>query len=180
MSIEDLLKYPHIVAIQQAEKWTPVYIDYSHFKDSASKIVDTIQGFISSPYIVDDFETDHAARRQFRSSLDENAMELFNSNPLRVNNWRHVSFMMEILASDYQGRYKSEYREMARREPAGAAEYHVLSTAEKIDYVRQWKHLAYAMISFVPIQKRGLKLFAAKAQSSFERIRNLYKPLNAP
>jgi len=163
--LEILLADSHVIEILY-DSWEPVDIDYKRLfgnrSETASKFITKINEWLDSPYIVDDFGTDHlGARKDWRLAYAESNPEVYhflNTNVLRRNAISKAMFL-ELLPKSYFGQNKDELVELISRFKARIlslpnGKYDAWPNVDKKLYVRSLKEDAYKILKFLEGQSQ--------------------------
>jgi len=153
-----VLSDPHIKRIVPAEEWDIPKIDLALWSESCrrrmNKSLRYLIDFLGRPYIIDDFETDDGARRQWRMGLtskQQGAYEYLKNSALSATKIQGVNHIRQ-LKSDYTGTNISMLQDELSQIPIPGPEYVTWSTEKKKEVVCELKVKIYGFLKFLSQQ----------------------------
>jgi hypothetical protein len=161
-SIEQILaKEPHITRIESPEQWQFPNIDYSLWASAKRKnvkeCIEIFQDFLRGPYIVDDFESSHNERRQWRSDMSQKYVwfhDYYNTNALRGgDHWIRYLLLRDIVLEGYCGKQKKLKQYIQHVRDCIPEKYDSKSSEEKVRFVKEYKQRLYGVLQFISEDK---------------------------
>ena len=153
-----VLSDPHIKRILPGEEWNIPKIDLAlwsgHWSQRKNKDLRYLTDFLGMPYIIDDFETDHEARGQWRSELNSkygDFWEYVKRDALR-GNIIYGSKRVLYFHLGYVGTNSDELRHRSSQIPMLGPDYGTWSTERKVKAVRELKVELYGFLKFLSEQ----------------------------
>ena len=153
-----VLSDPHIKRIVPAEEWDVPKIDLAlwseRWRQRKDKDLRYLTDFLRMPYIIDNFETDHTARRQWRSELSSKyrgSLKYVRRDALRGNTISGLNSVSNFNLG-YTGTNPNEIRHESSQMAMPGSDYMTWSTERKIKFVSELKVKLYGFLQFLSEQ----------------------------
>ncbi len=119
--------------------------------------------FLNKPYIIDNFGSDHSARRKWRTKLEEKKddqeeekspfiEDIYKNNCLNINSFGNIASLLSSLI--YSGVFISAAANeksvaVAKNLAIKAYEYDKMNTAEKVEYIKKAKKQLFELLTLM-------------------------------
>ena len=153
-----VLSDPHIKRIVPAEEWAVPKIDLALWSERWRQRKDNdlryLIDFLRMPYIIDDFETDHTARTEWRSELNskyKGSLKYVLRDALRGNTIGQLNRVRNFNLG-YVGTNPDKLRHESSQIQMLRSDYMTWSTETKIEALHEIKNKLYGFLKFLSEQ----------------------------